>query len=94
VLGVKVSARTGNQTQDTGSKAQFTRPDPLNYVFEWTKLRMSDGVWSQPHAQCWYSVVTLFGHMDVHVCTDDIDGLQSAMQIFSFYLLPCIHAHL
>jgi len=43
---------------------------------------MLDGVGAQPHAQCWKSLVTLFRHMDVHVCTDDIGSLQSAMQIF------------
>jgi len=43
---------------------------------------MSDGVGGQPHAQCWYSLVTLLRHMVVHVCTDDINSLQSAMQIF------------
>jgi len=38
---------------------------------------MSDEVGGQPHAQ----LVTLFRHMDVHVCTDDIDSLQYAMQV-------------
>ena len=42
----------------------------LNYFFK-----------PQLHAQCWYSLFTLFKRIDVHVCTDDIDSLHSAMQI-------------
>jgi len=30
---------------------------------------MADGVGGQTHGRCWYSLVTLFSHIDVHVCT-------------------------